>query len=144
MKTVKVTLAGKTYELPANNSGWISDSEVSIDPKVIQLLRDHPRTGTGPKGEPVITDDAGRKIHLGSASLRLPDEKIQQGPGVKKTELVNFCQEVLAYRDKLSDESKKFLDAVLESQRASMDKVKATLGSMSQEDLKALFKSLIG
>ena len=99
MKVVKCVFAGKTYELPANNSGWISDSETKIDAKVIELLKNRPRVGKGSKGEPIIQDDLGKRISLGAASLRLEGETIGgAGSGGSKCPRM-FALEALKFND---------------------------------------------
>lgn len=82
MKTVTATFNGKKYTLPANNSGWISVSEVELPEGVTaEFLKNRERVGVGPKNEPIIQDDTGKKIHLGSAVFRREGESIKQGGG---------------------------------------------------------------
>lgn len=105
MKVVKCVFAGKTYELPANQSGWISDSKTKIPDNLVKILRDRPRVGKGSKGEPIIHDDLGKSIHLGAASLRLEGETIgTAGSGGSKCPRM-FALEALKFKDKLSKEA---------------------------------------
>ena len=108
MKIVKATFNGKTYELPANNSGWISTSEQELPEGITaDFLKNRDRVGTGPKNEPIIQDDAGHKIHLGSAAFRREDEKICQSGGSSSNMTIKglntACQ-------KLADELAKMKD----------------------------------
>lgn len=115
MKTVKCTFEGKAYELPANNSLWISDSETKIDPKVIELLRNRPRVGKDSKGAPIIEDDNGKRITLGAASLRRDDEKLGSGSGSCP---VKFAQEVVNLKTtKLSQECVDFFKNIVEQSK---------------------------
>lgn len=75
MRTVKCVLNGVTYELPANNSGEISNSEMDIDPTAIEVLKNLPRVGTTGKGLPIVQDDNGKKLYLRATCLK------QEGDG---------------------------------------------------------------
>lgn len=153
MKTIKVVFDGKEMELPANNSGWISDSEVKIDEKVIKMLRERPRVGVGPKNEPVIEDDNGKKVHLGSASLRLDGEKISStsngGTGAvsaKKKDLDKHARVILdlpkEVLSKIPADTVQFLkDCLIED--TTVVKAKKLLAQMTPEQLEVL-KTMFG
>ena len=135
MKTVKAVFGGKELELPANNSGWISNSEVEIAKDIIDILRNAPRVGSGPKNEPIIQDDNGKKIHLGSACLRKEGESIKQGQGSGSTKVVSstplaFAKEALGLKG-LSAEAKAYFEGVVreaqEAQKAKLDKALAAM-----------------
>jgi len=135
MKVVKCVFAGKTYELPANNSGWISDSETKIPDALVKLLRERPRVGKGSKGEPIIQDDLGKRISLGSASLRLEGETIGgTGSGGSKCPRM-FALEALKFKDKLSKEAIAFFEEAARDPK--LDKMVHDLMAMGKTEAEA-------
>lgn len=67
MLTKKATFSGIEYEFVTNNSGWISNPlPDGITPEFMQEL---PRLGVNSKGRPVVQDDNGKHLVLGSAEL---------------------------------------------------------------------------
>lgn len=76
MKIVKATFNGKEFLLPANNSNWISNSEMPLPEGITaEFLKNLPRVGRDSKGMPIVQDDNGKRIVLGGADFRRPDEK---------------------------------------------------------------------
>ena len=89
MKIVKATFNGKEYLLPANNSNWISNSEMPLPEGITpEFLKNLPRIGRDSKGMPIVQDDNGKHLTLGSAAFRHEDEKIIVGGGASTTTYV--------------------------------------------------------
>ena len=93
---VKCTLNGVNYELPANHSREISNSEEALseggflDPVAVEILKNLPRVGTTGKGLPVVQDDNGKKLYLRAACLK------QEGDGTCHNYISNGTQRVAA------------------------------------------------
>ena len=105
MRTVKCVLNGVSYELPANNSGEISNSEMEIDPVAVEILRNLPRIGSTGKGLPIVQDDNGKKLYLRATVLK------QEGDGACHNYISNGAPRVVAPKVKawedLSEEEQK-------------------------------------
>lgn len=105
MRTVKCVLNGVPYELPANNSGEISNSEMEIDPVAVDILKDLPRVGTTGKGLPIVQDDNGKKLYLRATILK------RDGDGTCHNYISNGAPRVAAPKTKawedLSEEEQK-------------------------------------
>ena len=147
MKTVKFNFAGKSWEVEANNSGWIAPG---ADKELVELLKKAPRAGYTSKGVPIVKSDDGTNIYLGAADLRNDGESIHQcggsgsGSGTVKqvsTVPVEFAKEALSLKG-LSKEAKEFFEGiVLEAEKAQKAKLDTALKSllavgMSEEQAK--------
>lgn len=110
MRTVKCVLNGVSYELPANNSGEISNSEMEIDPVAVDILKDLPRVGTTGKGLPIVQDDNGKKLYLRATCLK------REGDGTCHNYISNGAPRVAAPKVKawedLSEEEQKAWEEV--------------------------------
>ena len=117
MKTIKRTLNGQVYEIPANQSGWASDSEGPINPELMDILKGMPIKGRNSKGVPYVLDDNGIAIVLGCSSLR-GDNKTQAKAQAPKAQVS-------------LDQAKRTLEILNQSKAKDL------------EDLKTLFQSII-
>ena len=148
MKTVKFNFGGKSWEVKANNSGWIAPGAPK---ELIELLKKAPRSGFTSKGVPIVKSDDGTNIYLGAADLRNDGESIHQaggsgsGSSIKKpsTVPVEFAKEVLGLKG-LSDEAKKYFEDIVQeaekAQKAKFDNaIRAMVATgMSEEQAKKL------
>ena len=143
MKTVKFNFAGKSWEVEANNSGWIAPGAPK---ELVELLKKAPRAGFTSKGVPIVKSDDGTNIYLGAADLRNDGESIHQAGGsgtVKQVSTVPlaFAKEALSLKG-LSEEAKKFFEGVVqEAEKAQKAKLDTALKSllavgMSEEQAK--------
>lgn len=143
MKTVKFNFAGKSWEVEANNSGWIAPGAPK---ELVELLKKAPRSGFTSKGVPIVKSDDGINIYLGAADLRNDGESIHQAGGsgtVKQVSTVPlaFAKEALGLKG-LSKEAKEFFEGiVLEAEKAQKAKLDTALKSllavgMSEEQAK--------
>lgn len=147
MKTVKFNFAGKSWEVEANNSGWIAPG---ADKELVELLKKAPRAGYTSKGVPIVKSDDGTNIYLGAADLRNDGESIHQAGGsgsgsgtVKQVSTVPLAiaKEALSLKG-LSKEAKEFFEGiVLEAEKAQKAKLDTALKSllavgMSEEQAK--------
>lgn len=143
MKTVKFNFAGKSWEVEANNSGWIAPGAPK---ELVELLKKAPRSGFTSKGVPIVKSDDGINIYLGAADLRNDGESIHQAGGsgtVKQVSTVPlvFAKEALSLKG-LSKEAKEFFEGiVLEAEKAQKAKLDTALKSllavgMSEEQAK--------
>ena len=143
MKTVKFNFAGKSWEVEANNSGWIAPGAPK---ELVELLKKAPRAGFTSKGVPIVKSDDGTNIYLGAADLRNDGESIHQAGGsgtVKQVSTVPlaFAKEALNLKG-LSEEAKKFFEGIVqEAEKAQKAKLDTALKSllavgMSEEQAK--------
>lgn len=143
MKTVKFNFAGKSWEVEANNSGWIAPGAPK---ELVELLKKAPRAGFTSKGVPIVKSDDGTNIYLGAADLRNDGESIHQAGGsgtVKQVSTVPlaFAKEALSLKG-LSEEAKKFFEGIVqEAEKAQKAKLDTALKSllavgMSEEQAK--------
>ena len=147
MKTVKFNFAGKSWEVEANNSGWIAPGAPK---ELVELLKKAPRAGFTSKGVPIVKSDDGTNIYLGAAELRNDGESIHQAGGsgsgsgtVKQVSTVPLAiaKEALSLKG-LSKEAKEFFEGiVLEAEKAQKAKLDTALKSllavgMSEEQAK--------
>lgn len=147
MKTVKFNFAGKSWEVEANNSGWIAPGAPK---ELVELLKKAPRAGFTSKGVPIVKSDDGTNIYLGAADLRNDGESIHQAGGsgsgsgtVKQVSTVPlaFAKEALSLKG-LSKEAKEYFEGiVLEAEKAQKAKLDTALKSllavgMSEEQAK--------
>ena len=147
MKTVKFNFAGKSWEVEANNSGWIAPGAPK---ELIELLKKAPRSGFTSKGVPIVKSDDGTNIYLGAADLRNDGESIHQAGGsgsgsgtVKQASTVPLAiaKEALSLKG-LSKEAKEFFEGIVqEAEKAQKAKLDTALKSllavgMSEEQAK--------
>ena len=147
MKTVKFNFAGKSWEVEANNSGWIAPGAPK---ELVELLKKAPRSGFTSKGVPIVKSDDGTNIYLGAADLRNDGESIHQAGGsgsgsgtVKQVSTVPLAiaKEALSLKG-LSKEAKEFFEGiVLEAEKVQKAKLDTALKSllavgMSEEQAK--------
>ena len=147
MKTVKFNFAGKSWEVEANNSGWIAPGAPK---ELVELLKKAPRSGFTSKGVPIVKSDDGTNIYLGAADLRNDGESIHQtggsgsGSGTVKqvsTVPVEFAKEALSLKG-LSKEAREFFEGIVqEAEKAQKAKLDTALKSllavgMSEEQAK--------
>lgn len=147
MKTVKFNFAGKSWEVEANNSGWIAPGAPK---ELVELLKKAPRSGFTSKGVPIVKSDDGTNIYLGAADLRNDGESIHQAGGsgsssgtIKQATTVPLAiaKEALGLKG-LSKEAKEFFEGVvLEAEKAQKAKLDTALKSllavgMSEEQAK--------
>ena len=130
MKTVKFNFGGKSWEVAANNSGWIAPGAPK---ELVELLKKAPRSGFTSKGVPIVKSDDGTNIYLGAADLRNEGESIHQAGGsgsssgtTKQASTVplTFAKEALGLKG-LSKEAKEFFEGIVkeaeEAQKAKLD-----------------------
>ena len=130
MKTVKFNFGGKSWEVAANNSGWIAPGAPK---ELVELLKKAPRSGFTSKGVPIVKSDDGTNIYLGAADLRNEGESIHQAGGsgsssgtTKQASTVPlaFAKEALGLKG-LSKEAKEFFEGIVkeaeEAQKAKLD-----------------------
>lgn len=147
MKTVKFNFAGKSWEVEANNSGWIAPGAPK---ELVELLKKAPRAGFTSKGVPIVKSDDGTNIYLGAADLRNDGESIHQAGGsgsgsgtVKQVSTVPlaFAKEALGLKG-LSKEAKEFFEGIVQeaekTQKAKLDTALKSLLAvgMSEEQAK--------
>ena len=148
MRTVKFNFAGKTWEVEANNSGWIAPGAPK---ELVELLKKAPRSGFTSKGVPIVKSDAGTNIYLGATELRNPGETIHQcsgsgsgsGSSAPKPSTVPlaFAKEALGLKG-LSNEAKEYFQGIVdEAEKAQKAKLDTALKSlldigMSEEQAK--------
>ena len=147
MKTVKFNFAGKSWEVEANNSGWIAPGAPK---ELVELLKKAPRAGFTSKGVPIVKSDDGTNIYLGAADLRNDGESIHQAGGsgsgsgtVKQVSTVPlaFAKEALSLKG-LSKEAKEFFEGIVQeaekTQKAKLDTALKSLLAvgMSEEQAK--------
>lgn len=134
MKIVKFNFAGKSWEVEANNSGWIAPGAPK---ELVELLKKAPRAGFTSKGVPIVKSDDGTNIYLGAADLRNDGESIHQAGGsgsgtVKQVSTVPLAiaKEALSLKG-LSEEAKEFFEGiVLEAEKAQKAKLDTALKAM--------------
>ena len=147
MKTVKFNFAGKSWEVEANNSGWIAPGAPK---ELVELLKNAPRSGFTSKGVPIVKSDDGTNIYLGAADLRNDGESIHQAGGsgsgsgtVKQVSTVPLAiaKEALSLKG-LSKEAKEYFEGIVqEAEKAQKAKLDTALKSllavgMSEEQAK--------
>lgn len=146
MKTVKFNFAGKSWEVEANNSGWIAPGAPK---ELVELLKKAPRSGFTSKGVPIVKSDDGTNIYLGAAELRNDGESIHQAGGSgsgssapkPSTVPLAFAKEALGLKG-LSKEAKEFFEGIVqEAEKAQKAKLDTALKSllavgMSEEQAK--------
>lgn len=146
MKTVKFNFAGKSWEVEANNSGWIAPGAPK---ELVELLKKAPRSGFTSKGVPIVKSDDGTNIYLGAAELRNGGESIHQAGGSgsgssapkPSTVPLAFAKEALGLKG-LSKEAKEFFEGIVqEAEKAQKAKLDTALKSllavgMSEEQAK--------
>lgn len=134
MKTVKFNFAGKSWEVEANNSGWIAPGAPK---ELVELLKKAPRAGFTSKGVPIVKSDDGTNIYLGAADLRNDGESIHQAGGsgsgtVKQVSTVPlaFAKEALGLKG-LSEEAKAYFEnIVMSAEQEQKDKLNKALKAM--------------
>ena len=146
MKTIKFNFGGKSWEVEANNSGWIAPGAPK---ELIELLKNAPRAGFTSKGVPIVKSDDGTNIYLGAADLRNDGESIHQAVGSgssapkPSTVPVEFAKEVLGLEG-LSKEAKEYFTNIVQEaekdKKAKFDKaIRAMVATgMSEEQAKKL------
>ena len=147
MKTVKFNFAGKSWEVEANNSGWIAPGAPK---ELVELLKKAPRSGFTSKGVPIVKSDDGTNIYLGAADLRNDGESIHQTGGsgsgsgtVKQVSTVPlaFAKEALSLKG-LSKEAREYFEGIVQEaekvQKAKLDTALKSLLAvgMSEEQAK--------
>ena len=146
MKTVKFNFAGKSWEVEANNSGWIAPGAPK---ELVELLKKAPRSGFTSKGVPIVKSDDGTNIYLGAAELRNGGESIHQAGGSgsgssapkPSTVPLAFAKEALGLKG-LSKEAREFFEGIVqEAEKAQKAKLDTALKSllavgMSEEQAK--------
>ena len=146
MKTVKFNFAGKSWEVEANNSGWIAPGAPK---ELVELLKKAPRSGFTSKGVPIVKSDDGTNIYLGAAELRNDGESIHQAGGSgsgssapkPSTVPLAFAKDALGLKG-LSKEAKDFFEGIVqEAEKAQKAKLDTALKSllavgMSEEQAK--------
>lgn len=127
MKTVKFNFGGRSWDVQANNSGWIAPG---ADKELVELLKKAPRAGYTSKGVPIVKSDDGTNIYLGAADLRNDGESIHQAGGSSSgtkvsTVPVAIAKEALGLKG-LSNEAKEFFEKIVkeqeEAQKGKLDK----------------------
>lgn len=107
--TRKFTIAGKVYDVPANQNHEISDTNGVIPQEVIDYCKAAPRVKISSHGKPIIKDDAGIHHTLGCKSVRIEGEKAcdtsKAGPAVPDW----FWAEAAKIITEFSDESQKLI-----------------------------------
>ena len=145
MKTVKFNFAGKSWEVEANNSGWIAPGAPK---ELVELLKKAPRSGFTSKGVPIVKSDDDTNIYLGAAELRNDGESIHQAGGsssssstVKQATTVPlaFAKEALGLKG-LSKEANEYFEGIVQEaeqeQKAKLDKaLKAMIDAGIPEDV---------
>lgn len=136
MKIVKFNFGGKSWEVEANNSGWIAPGAPK---ELVELLKKAPRSGFTSKGVPIVKSDDGTNIYLGAADLRNEGESIHQAGGsgsssgtVKQATTVPLAiaKEALGLKG-LSKEAKEFFEGIVqEAEKAQKDKLDKALKAM--------------
>ena len=134
MKTIKRTIGGKVYEIPANQSGWASDSESPINQELMDILKGMPIEGRNSKGVPYVLDDNGIAIVLGCSSLRgenktqapkasVPKAQVSLDQAKRTLEILN--QSKAKDLEDLKNLFQGIIDAHKEQEQAKFDKAKS-------------------
>ena len=133
MKTVKFNFAGKSWEVEANNSGWIAPGAPK---ELVELLKKAPRSGFTSKGVPIVKSDDDTNIYLGAADLRNDGESIHQaggsGSSAPKPSAVPLAiaKEALGLKG-LSKEAKEYFEGIVqEAEKAQKAKLDTALRAM--------------
>lgn len=144
MKTVKFNFGGKSWEVQANNSGWIAPGAPA---DLVKALKEAPRAGVTSKGVPIVKSDDGTNIYLGAAELRNDGESIHQtsgsgtGTNSKVTVPYAIAKEVMGLKG-LSAECKEFFAGIVQEEEQAktkkLDQLKSLMSGFSAEELKAL------
>lgn len=127
MKNITVKFGGRSWDVQANNSGWIAPG---ADKELVELLKKAPRAGYTSKGVPIVKSDDGTNIYLGAADLRNDGESIHQAGGSGSSPKVStvpvaIAKEALGLKG-LSKEAQEFFEKIVkeqeEAQKGKLDK----------------------
>lgn len=141
MKNITVKFGGRSWDVQANNSGWIAPG---ADKELVELLKKAPRAGYTSKGVPIVKSDDGTNIYLGAADLRNDGESIHQAGGSGSSPKVStvpvaIAKEALGLKG-LSKEAQEFFEKIVkeqeEAQKGKLDKaLKAMIDAGIPEEL---------
>lgn len=132
MKNITVKFGGRSWDVQANNSGWIAPGAPA---DLVELLKKAPRAGYTSKGVPIVKSDDGTNIYLGAADLRNDGESIHQAGGSSSgtkvsTVPVAIAKEALGLKG-LSSEAKEFFEGIVrEAEQAQKGKLDKALKAM--------------
>lgn len=127
MKNITVKFGGRSWDVQANNSGWIAPGAPA---DLVELLKKAPRAGYTSKGVPIVKSDDGTNIYLGAADLRNDGESIHQAGGSGSSPKVStvpvaIAKEALGLKG-LSKEAQEFFEKIVkeqeEAQKGKLDK----------------------
>lgn len=132
MKNITVKFGGRSWDVQANNSGWIAPGAPA---DLVELLKKAPRAGYTSKGVPIVKSDDGTNIYLGAADLRNDGESIHQAGGSGSSPKVStvpvaIAKEALGLKG-LSKEAQEFFEGIVrEAEQAQKGKLDKALKAM--------------
>ena len=138
MKTKKLVIAGKAYEVPCNNSNEISDSETKLSDVVIKYIKAAPRLERSSNGKPRIKDDAGNIITIGCKTCCQDGETLVDRKGAVSAP-EGFWLAVSQALEAKKDAPQEFKDFA-KAQLSSSISVEELIKKVSLEDLLSLMK----
>lgn len=138
MKTKKLVIAGKAYDVPCNNSNEISDSETKIPDAVIKYIQAAPRLERSSNGKPRIKDDAGNVITIGCKTCCKDGETLVDRKGAVSAP-EGFWLAVSQALEAKKDAPQEFKDFA-KAQLSSSISVEELIKKVSLEDLLSLMK----
>lgn len=138
MKTKKLVIAGKTYDVPCNNSNEISDHETKLPDAVIKYIQEAPRLARSSNGKPRIKDDAGNIVTIGCKTCCKDGETLVDRKGAVSAP-EGFWLAVSQALEAKKDAPQEFKDFA-KAQLSSSISVEELIKKVSLEDLLSLMK----
>lgn len=142
MKTTVITLGGKKYTVPTNNSGELSNDEEKLKeagipkagPALCKLIQDQQRIGRSCKGKLQFKDDNGRIVTIGHRDFCKDGENVVDTKNTGTKVPAGFYEAIAALSSfsKLPQDMQSFVKAQMNADK-SKDELLARIAELEKQ-----------